>query len=92
MCVKQETDFGDPIEDKINTKRFTCTYRRANTCSTAITKGLSALPFKPLRSITGMTQVMLSSYITFTAPEDIRACPELGPITALLHIRESGKD
>lgn len=78
MCVKQETDFGDPLEDKINTKRrFTCNYRYANACNTPIIRGLSALPFKPLRYITDMTQVMFSSYITFTAPENIRACPEL---------------
>lgn len=52
----EETDFGDPLEDRINTKRrFTCNYRCANACNTPVTKGLSALPFKPLRYITDMT-------------------------------------
>lgn len=80
-CVKQQTDSGDPLEDKINTKMtFTCTYYRcANACNTVITKGLSALPFKPLRCINGTIQVVVDSYTTFTAPENIRACPELGP-------------
>lgn len=32
MCVKQKTDFGDPLEDKINTK-----IRWANICNTPIT-------------------------------------------------------
>lgn len=63
MSVKQETDFGDTLEDKIDTKRrLTCHYRHANACNTPITKGLSVLPFKPLRYITDVTQVMLSSY------------------------------
>ena len=93
MCVKQEIDFDDPLEDKINTKRrFTCNYRSANICNTSITKDLSALPFKHLRCTTNMTQMMLSSCIAFTAPEDIRACPKLGPTTAVLHIRENRKD
>lgn len=92
MCVKQETVF-DPPEDKINRKwRFTCNYSCTNACNTHITNGWSELPFKPLRYITVMTQVILSTYITFTASENIRACPELGPTTAVLHIRESGKD
>lgn len=76
----------------MNTRRLTCTYRHANACNTPVTKSLSELPFKPSRYITNMTQVMLSSYITLAAPENIKACPELGPTNVILLIRESGKD
>lgn len=49
----EEANFGDPLEDKVNTKRrFACNYRCANACNTPVTKGLSALPFKPLTDMT----------------------------------------
>lgn len=93
MCVKQEINFGDPVEDKANIKRgFTCNYSYVMAIALLLLRSLSALPFKPLRYVTDKTQVMLSSYITCTSPETITTCLEPGPSTAVLLMRDSGKD
>lgn len=75
MCVKQEINFGDPVEDKANIKRgFTCNYSYVMAIVLLLLRSISALPGNPLRYITDKIEVMLSSYITCTSPGTITTC------------------